>query len=48
MIDVEFDDLYYVDEAGFDDTIINDDSFAEAFGTPDMYRPDTSRRYTDK
>ena len=48
MIDIEFDDLYYVDEADYDDTIISDDPFAEAFGTPDMYRPDTSRRYTEE
>lgn len=48
MIDIEFDDLYNVDEAGYDDTLISDDPFAEAFGTPDMFRPDTSRRYTGK
>ena len=48
MIDIEFDDLYYVENADYDDTIISDDPFAEAFGTPDMYRPDTSRRYTEE
>ena len=44
MINIEFDDLYYTDVADYDDTIISDDPFAEAFGTPDMFRPDTSRR----
>ena len=48
MINIEFDDLYYTDVADYDDTIISDDPFAEAFGTPDMFRPDTSRRYTDQ
>ena len=36
----EFDDPYYVEGNDYDDTIINDDPFADAFGTPDMYRPD--------
>lgn len=45
MINREFDDLYYVEDSDYDDTVINDDPFAEVFGTPDMFRPDTSRRY---
>lgn len=44
----EFDDPYYVDRNDYDDTIINDDPFADAFGTPDMYRPDPTRRYSDE
>lgn len=48
MINIEFDDLYYTDDENYDDTIIRDDPFVEAFGTPDMYRPDSSRRYTDQ
>ena len=45
MINREFDDLYYVEDSDYDDTVISDDPFAEVFGTPDMFRPDTSRRY---
>lgn len=45
MIDREFDDLYYIEDPDYDDTVISDDSFSEIFGTPDMFRPDTSRRY---
>ena len=48
MINIEFDDLYYTDDENYDDTIIRDDPFVEAFGPPEMYRPDTSRRYTDQ
>ena len=44
----EFDDPYYVESNDYDDTIINDDPFADAFGTPDMYRPDPTRRYSDE
>ena len=47
MINREFDDLYYVEDPDYDDTIISDDPFAEVFGTPDMLRPDKSRRYTE-
>lgn len=43
----EFDDPYYVKGGDYDDTIINDDPFADAFGTPDMYRPDPTRRYSE-
>lgn len=44
----EFDDPYYVEGNDYDDTIINDDPFADAFGTPDMYRPDPTRRYSEE
>lgn len=44
----EFDDPYYVESNDYDDTIINDDPFADAFGTPDMYRPDPTRRYSEE
>ena len=45
----EFDDPYYVDRNDYDDTIINDDPFADAFGTPDMYRPEPKkRRYSEE
>lgn len=45
----EFDDPYYVERNDYDDTIIKDDPFADAFGTPDMYRPDPKkRRYSDE
>ena len=45
----EFDDPYYVEGNDYDDTIINDDPFADAFGTPDMYRPDPKkRRYSEE
>ena len=44
----EFDDPYYVEGNDYDDTIIKDDPFADAFGTPDMYRPDPKkRRYSE-
>lgn len=45
MINREFDDLYYVEDTDYDDTVISDDPFAEVFGTPDMFRPDSSKRY---
>ena len=45
----EFDDPYYVEGNDYDDTIIKDDPFADAFGTPDMYRPDPKkRRYSEE
>lgn len=44
----EFDDPYYVEANDYDDTIINDDPFADVFGTPDIYRPDPKRRYSEE
>lgn len=44
----EFDDPYYVEGNDYDDTIIKDDPFADAFGTPDMYRPDPKKEDIQK
>ena len=48
MINNEFDDYFSLLGSDYDDNIAELYPFAQAFGTPDMYRPDKSRRYDDK
>ena len=48
MINNEFDDYFSLLGNDYDDNIIELYPFAEAFGTPDMFRPDKSRRYDEE
>ena len=48
MINNEFDDYFSLLGNDYDDNIIELYPFAQAFGTPDMIRPDKSRRYNDE
>lgn len=47
MINNEFDDYFSLLGSDYDDNIAELYPFAQAFGTPDMYRPDKSRRYDE-